>query len=617
MDERPTDSTEQSSTNAAPAQHEASTCVACREPIRLGASVCPHCGSAQHPSRWGAVSTGLKWIGGVVTVISLVLGVRTLAEHYGRWQEERAAIDELVSASEWLTQAGNHGQAWTVLESASDLSPSSPRVRGAQASLAKSWLRNFHVHEDANPILDALTEVLYRQLSHASPDETATVLAHVARAEILRLDFGAAHRVDPDELLDQALETGPENPYANLFKAHWLTGKRPVTAGSVEAARPYYSAALTASQSEADRSWVRRMQMDRLAWLSDRGGDETKISASRAFLLAASDMMEAGEPRPHPEARRNVVEAFGFMGRGDGVESRLDVLPPDTYRRVLDWLHEGLDLSASQQAQRVYVEARLAELAGRNDEALQSLDGLMNDDRTNDRLQKLIDQGVLRITGELPPRALVRKYFNDPVDEADPFSFHLETLGHFDPQWMPENRQQAIDFFTAAAESRHERLPEFVRALPEILERVAKVRLEGDERAAANGFTMNYSAGHYRIARATTGELLYLQVLALLATDELDAAIAVAGDLESFVADFDDSFGPFRAGASWQLAIAHAARARRDDSAVDRERAVSHLESAIERGAIDFEIASWPKIKSDLFAAVANEPSYQELARGR
>ncbi len=557
----------------------------------------------------------LKWVGGIVTVISLVLGVRTLLEHYDRWQEERAAIDELVSASEWLSQAGNQRQAWTLLERANELSPSSLRVRSAQATLAMTWLRDFRAHrEEAAGILDSLTEVLYRQLSDADADKTATVLGHAGRAEVLRLDFGIAAQIDPDELIDQALEANPKNGYANTFKAHWLLVRRPIEPQSVEAARPYFDVAL---ESDVDRTWVRSMQMQRLGFLSERGSDETQIAATRAFLLAARDMMEADEPLPHRRARADVLESYGFMGRGDQVEALLDVLPPDEYLRVLDWLRDGLELSASQERQQEYLDARLAEVAGRKDEALEIIRGLMAAEGTSDRLQPRLDQDVLRMTGALPPRALARKYKSDPVDESDPFGFHLETLQHFDPKWLPENRQQALEFFSDAAEQRHERLPELLAALPAILDRVMEIRRAGDERAKFKAFTTGYSAWHYQTVRDTLAELIYLRAAALRASDDIDAAIAVAGDLEAFVADLDDHFDPFRAGASWQLAIAHAQRAARDDSAADREAAIVRLEEAISRRLIDFEIASWQDIKSDLFAGVANEPAYLELVRGR
>ena len=57
--------------------------------------------------------------------------------------------------------------------------------------------------------------------------------------------------------------------------------------------------------------------------------------------------------------------------------------------------------------------------------------------------------------------------------------------------------------------------------------------------------------------------------------------------------------------------------AARDGSAEDRVQAIAHLESAIERNVIDYEIADWEAIMGERFAGIANEPGYRELVRGR
>jgi len=49
---------------------QVSSCVACLEPIRNGARICPHCGASQLPQRWHNFSEVLKWIGGMVTIVS-------------------------------------------------------------------------------------------------------------------------------------------------------------------------------------------------------------------------------------------------------------------------------------------------------------------------------------------------------------------------------------------------------------------------------------------------------------------------------------------------------------------------------------------------------------------
>ena len=71
-------------------------CVACLEPIKPGAKICPLCRSSQTPHHWQLISLSLKWMGGFVTTISLIVGVITLSRYYLDWQERRNAVIEVV-----------------------------------------------------------------------------------------------------------------------------------------------------------------------------------------------------------------------------------------------------------------------------------------------------------------------------------------------------------------------------------------------------------------------------------------------------------------------------------------------------------------------------------------
>jgi hypothetical protein len=108
--------------------------------------------------RWQTISTVLKWIGGAVTVISLLVGVRTLTGIYQDWGERRDAVQELVNAADWLIKTQHYPQAWEMYTEARELSPSAPAVRAGQFELAKLWLRNFaEPGETAGKTLDRLT----------------------------------------------------------------------------------------------------------------------------------------------------------------------------------------------------------------------------------------------------------------------------------------------------------------------------------------------------------------------------------------------------------------------------------------------------------------------------
>lgn len=94
------------------------SCIACHEPIRPGASVCRYCGTFQKRGLWKRLSNILKWVGGVVTVISLVVGMVTLSGYYQDWRERRDAVAELVDAADWLIKAEDYRQTWRMYEEA-------------------------------------------------------------------------------------------------------------------------------------------------------------------------------------------------------------------------------------------------------------------------------------------------------------------------------------------------------------------------------------------------------------------------------------------------------------------------------------------------------------------
>jgi len=116
-------------------QNQQALCVACREPIRPDANTCPHCRSSQLPHKWQIISQTLKWIGGIVTIISLVMGIITLSRYYQDWQERRETVDEIVTAAQWLIKTENYQQAWDMYKQAAEINPSSALVRAGRFDL--------------------------------------------------------------------------------------------------------------------------------------------------------------------------------------------------------------------------------------------------------------------------------------------------------------------------------------------------------------------------------------------------------------------------------------------------------------------------------------------------
>jgi len=593
-----------------------SQCIACLEPIREGARLCPRCGTAQGTSRWKKVGRCVQWAGGAVTVISLSMGVLTLSGLYGRWREERRAIAEHVAAARWLAETEHYAQAWQMLAEASKLSPSAPDVRRGQFDLALAWLRDFSSEkETAGATLDAMTAVLYRRLADADDDQVATILAHVAWAQTLRARFDLPVFVDVDGLLERALAASPRNVWANAFEGWWLLYRRGAGPDDVSLAQRHFR---TAIDDGRERELVRRLQLGSLANLSYGRSDELERAALETLLRTCSEMMRDSEPPPPEDVRYKILDGYGTMGRGDHVEALLPALPPADHLAVNAWLREGLAYDARPRmvTQLRYLEARLVEARGDSADALRRYRELLETEDSTEPLDELVNRGIERLAGEPPERALGRRYRDDPVDSRDPWGFHVDTLLHFDPMYRPPNFDQAVEFLTGAVAKKDSRVPGLLPALEEAEARVRLVVAEGDEHERRGSFTTGYSAGHHELARSNLVRLSVLHGRSLAAVDDLDAAVATLDDAAK-LADALEGEPDVQALAVWELATACALRAERTSAPEDRVRAVQRLREAVEAGAVDHGIATWEDVKGRSFRALVREPGYLELVRGR
>jgi len=267
-------------------------CMACRESIRLGASTCRHCGSSQKHDPWKRMTTILKWIGGVVSVISLLIGMVTLTGYYQDWRERHNAVTELVDAADWLIKTKNYSQAWQMYEDALQLIPSSAKAFRGQLQLAKIWLRDFRSSkETADELLNHITAILYRGLRKADNYELATILAQIGWAQVIRAENSLPAYIDVDALFQEALHSSPGNVYANAMLGYWILLGRGVPIQDITLAQSKFAVALN---SQDEKTFVRRLQFSSLVDLSYGRADEVEQTAL-GILLRESFSMKLGK----------------------------------------------------------------------------------------------------------------------------------------------------------------------------------------------------------------------------------------------------------------------------------------------------------------------------------
>jgi tetratricopeptide (TPR) repeat protein len=378
--------------------------------------VCRYCGSYQKHGFWKKLSNILKWVGGVVTVISLVVGMVTLSGYYQDWRERHDAVAELVDAADWLIKAEDYGQAWQMYEDALKLVPSSAKTLHGQFKLAKVWLRNFSSSkETADEVLNRITSILYRGLRKADADEVATILAHVGWAQVIRAGRSMAVNVDVNAVFLDALSSSSGNVYANVMFGYWILIGRGVTVKDITLAQSKFALALS---SNDERAFVRQLQFSSLVDLSYGRDDEVEQEALIALLRASFSMMQNGEPKPAERFRFKILDAYGYMGRAEHIEASIIALPPADHLAVHEWLIDDLDYGRDDTrklTQSRYIRARLTEALGNEQEALEQYQSLLVVSSSTKQLDDLVNKGIGRLTGELPERAKARTYINDPL----------------------------------------------------------------------------------------------------------------------------------------------------------------------------------------------------------
>jgi len=358
---------------------------------------------------WVEILGLLKWLGGIVTVVSLCIGTVTLSSYYLDWKSKQEAVTELVSAADWLVKSEAYSQAWQVYEEALSLTPSSAEIRKGQYKLVKRWLRDFAIEKSqVDEVLSRITVILYRNVNETDKRELATALAHIGWVQIIRDRYSLAMNADVDSLFEQALRADPKNIYANAMGGHWQLRKhrREITVAEVESAESMFSLAL---QEGMERAFIRRLQVKYLVKASYESYDHSskfEQAILSSLLNASVSMMTNGEPQSSRRSRRGIFEAYDSAYKGGrAVEASIRMLSLGEHLKVIDWLLVDLDykLDTTPQGSQVkYIKARLTEAAGRQEEALSAFQALARAKSSSDKLNQLVNKSIERLTAPPP-----------------------------------------------------------------------------------------------------------------------------------------------------------------------------------------------------------------------
>jgi hypothetical protein len=308
------------------------------------------------------ITTTLKWVGGVTAVLSLIFGLRQLADLVSGHRQRDREVKELLSTSKMQQQAADYSAAWNSLEQADRLNKGGREVRAAQESVAIDWLENAHVNPDQQKFGDITAKVvpvLDRAVSTAEGARKADLLAHLGWAEFLRSRDGVSG-AQHDDFYHRALKVDPQNPYAHAMLGHWILWD----GGRIADAREEFSQALAAGRAH---DWARQLQ---LAGIEDVHTDDGEAE----LIRVVNDMRKNNEQVD--SHTRSVVWALYYFRFGFTPAERqrlLGALPAPERLATFTWLFDRPDFDESKICSREFYRAILQEAAGQRAEALKTL----------------------------------------------------------------------------------------------------------------------------------------------------------------------------------------------------------------------------------------------------
>jgi len=599
-------------------------CIACCESIKAGARICPHCRSPQLPQRLRYLTTSLKFIGAIVTIVSLVLGMASLNGLYRNWKETRQAVAEMVSAAQEMEKIGEYQATWDIYQKALEIDPGYAAIRSGQVRLAMNWLINIRIvnNETFTEIVDKLIPVLYKGISSAQDDQASTILSHIGWAYFLK-GREIPLVVDVEAIYNRAIKLDPDNIHANAMLGHWFLAQK----GDFENSRSHFRIALDNSR---DRVWIREMELGALFW---RTWNKGAFNKDKAALRIANEMRKNNEALPSDYCRRLIMRSYGSGYIGENVEMLLEVLPKDEQLATLQWLTNGLERNRSSKSQEKYVIARLTEAIGDTSHAIALYREMAKED-FHENLNVRIDEAIKRLTGEITHRMkerMSRKYFDDSMKTGDnPWQFHVETLLNFNPGFLSKNMRDALNFFDEQVIEGpiKSRAKEALGIFHKSREHIRLWIEEKESERKRFGYCATYSVSSAMNARFNYYNIWDMLGQIALRSGLVDQAVA---ELENLLSRLNEDkkvlkdYGDFKPRVAFNLACAYSQRAmkhrekeRNSLRDKDIQQALKYLEISVNEKNRIGEKVDWQLIKtSACLTPLRSHEIYKKLIRGR
>lgn len=322
--------------------------------------------------RWFLKPRGLA----VVVLLALLVagGVwQGLSWYLDRGERTRRAT-ALVEQGQLQADSGNYALAWSLLEQASTIHPTSTAVVDAQERLAMEWLENAVGTEKVGlrDIADKVSPVLSRDAVSGGGERGADLLAHMGWADFLRLRQGVPG-LDPVQLYRRAIDIDPGNVFAHTMWGFEVLRKH----GPLAEANRHFTIAL---ESRRKREYVRRMQISALRFNQDPSLDGEVIRVAKEMMIGGEAMPA---DTPHSSLRWKLWSSiywnrFVTHSAGDDNRQFLSTLSPADHLATFRWLYPENEIPQDKYDPYLYILAQLQELNGDRTGALVSYRQLLS-----------------------------------------------------------------------------------------------------------------------------------------------------------------------------------------------------------------------------------------------
>lgn len=281
-------------------------------------------------------------------------------------------VRNLISAAQQQRGLRDYAGAWTTIERAVALQPSSVDAATERLQVAMAWIRDMSVRDSETfaDTLRPLTECLHVHATTAKGPLAADIQAHFGWANFLRWKQGEKQLLVEENYV-AAVAHDATNPFAHAMWGHWLA----VRGRTVREMNQHFDVAL---KSGRERPFVQNFRVSALIW--------AETPESMAELLRVADQMRrAGEALNSNLRSRICTEVYSRLGKKDE-STLLAILPPGDHLVTFHWLLDGRN--TDDNAELAYFRARLTEANGEFEPAAKYYRALIAQDTTMEERAK-------------------------------------------------------------------------------------------------------------------------------------------------------------------------------------------------------------------------------------